>query len=151
MSVPSTPASVLVVLDTNVVMDGWLFHHPAFNVIAAALADARVRWIATQAMRDELNHVLDRAAFNSRWSVDRQAIDRAWHDHAHIVMTAASAPARCRCSDPDDQKFIDLALAHRCQWLLTRDRALLRLARAARPYGVAIVPPERFALATDPA
>ena len=30
-----------------------------------------------------------------------------------------------RCSDPDDQKFIDLAVAHRCT-LVSKDREVLR-------------------------
>jgi hypothetical protein len=34
-----------------------------------------------------------------------------------------------RCRDPDDQKFLELARACRADLLLTRDRALLELAR----------------------
>jgi predicted nucleic acid-binding protein len=34
-----------------------------------------------------------------------------------------------RCTDAADQKFIDLALASRSQWLLSRDRAVLKLRR----------------------
>jgi predicted nucleic acid-binding protein len=30
------------------------------------------------------------------------------------------------CGDPDDQKFIDLAVAHRCT-LLSKDREVLRM------------------------
>ena len=47
----------------------------------------------------------------------------------------------CRCTDPDDQKFIDLALHSGAQWLLSRDRAVLKLAREARQRGLAIVAP----------
>jgi predicted nucleic acid-binding protein len=38
--------------------------------------------------------------------------------------------------------FIDLALAHRARWLLTRDKALLSLARPARVLGVEILKPQ---------
>jgi hypothetical protein len=56
----------------------------------------------------------------------------------------AEAPAEAAalsCVDPDDQGFIDLALAHRAAWLFTRDRALLDLARRAAPSGCRIAPP----------
>jgi len=50
-----------------------------------------------------------------------------------------------RCSDGDDQKFIDLAVASGAIWLISRDRAVLRLARRASAFGLAIVTPERWA------
>ena len=50
-----------------------------------------------------------------------------------------------RCSDPDDQIFIDLAIAQGAQLLLTRDRALLKLARKAQRHGVWVATPERWA------
>lgn len=34
-----------------------------------------------------------------------------------------------RCADPDDQKFLELALASGAQCLLSKDKALLQLAR----------------------
>ena len=47
--------------------------------------------------------------------------------------------------DSDDQAFIDLAVHRRCHWLITHDRALLRLASRARPFGVQVLPPARWA------
>ena len=54
-------------------------------------------------------------------------------------VAAPGPPLRCR--DPDDQMFIDLALSARAQWLVTRDRALLVLARRARLRGVTVIRP----------
>jgi predicted nucleic acid-binding protein len=50
-----------------------------------------------------------------------------------------------RCTDPDDQVFIDLALACKARWLLSKDRALLKLARRARALGLSIQPPASWA------
>jgi len=36
-----------------------------------------------------------------------------------------------RCTDPDDQKFIDLAATSGAQWLISRDRAVLKLRKRA--------------------
>ncbi|MFT7776961.1 putative toxin-antitoxin system toxin component, PIN family [Roseateles sp.] len=53
---------------------------------------------------------------------------------------------RLVCRDPDDQKFIDLALAARARWLISRDKAVLALAKRARLRGLAILTPERWSL-----
>jgi predicted nucleic acid-binding protein len=44
--------------------------------------------------------------------------------HARLVDVPAKAPLTC--GDPDDQKFIDLAVAHRCV-LLSKDDEVLRM------------------------
>jgi len=43
-----------------------------------------------------------------------------------------TAPALPLCRDPDDQKFLELARAARADWLISKDRALLDLARRVR-------------------
>ena len=53
-------------------------------------------------------------------------------------------PPTLRCSDIDDQKFIDLAVAARAVALLSADRAVLRLARRASAWGLAITTVERW-------
>jgi len=42
---------------------------------------------------------------------------------------AAAREALPTCRDPDDQKFLEAALAARADVLVTKDRELLRLAR----------------------
>ncbi|MBW8810763.1 MAG: PIN domain-containing protein, partial [Lysobacter sp.] len=41
-----------------------------------------------------------------------------------------------RCADPDDQKFLELALAANARWLLSRDHALLVLGRRTARAGL---------------
>ena len=43
-----------VVLDTNIVLDLFIFADPATPALRAALEAKSLRWIATQVMRDEL-------------------------------------------------------------------------------------------------
>ena len=50
-------------------------------------------------------------------------------------MYCPSRRRRRRCDDPDDQVFIDLALAGEAQWLLSHDKAVLRLRRRMPPGG----------------
>jgi predicted nucleic acid-binding protein len=145
---PATPTRpALAVIDTNVVMDWLVFRNPALQPLVAALESGRVQWIATASMRHELAHVLGRGVA-SAYSPDVALIDSTWDRLARIVdAPAADAVPLLRCKDRDDQKFIELAL-HQARWLITRDRAVLRLAKRAARLGVAFTTPERW-LAPD--
>ena len=132
-------------LDTNVVLDWLLFGDPSAAPIAAAIANRQVRWIATAAMRDELAEVLRRGLAAGR-GADPAAVLAGWDAHAQMLPEPARLPAAVpmHCSDPDDQKFLALAHAAGACWLLSRDRAVLRLARRAAAAGFTICVPERW-------
>ena len=59
-------------------------------------------------------------------------------------MSLDRASPALRCADPDDQPFIDLALAAGANWLLTRDKALLALARPSLARGLVVTTPRRW-------
>jgi predicted nucleic acid-binding protein len=132
-----------LVLDTNVVLDWLAFRHPVGASLEQALASGRCRWLCTRAMRDELAHVIGRESLR-RWAIDAPALLAVFD----AVGEDIGAPEPCfagedlRCADADDQKFIDLAVVRRVHALLTRDRAVLRLAPRARRLGVLIATPE---------
>jgi len=135
-------ASPVVVLDTNVVLDWLVFRDPGCDMLRDALATGAVRWCASAAMRGELAHVLGRGVARV-WEPDIAALWTQW-DLCCTELAEASSPSaspRLRCSDPDDQMFIDFALAHGARWLLSNDRAVLKLARRACPFGLDIVTP----------
>jgi PTS system nitrogen regulatory IIA component len=60
-----------------------------------------------------------------------------WDALVSVVDVAPRCAVRCR--DPDDQMFIDLAVAHRAQ-LLSKDALVLRLAKRLLPLGVVVGP-----------
>jgi predicted nucleic acid-binding protein len=139
------PAPPLVI-DTHWTLDLWAFDDPRAAALGAAIAAGRVRWLACAAMRAELARVLTypritaflarRAALTGRSPerAARQAL-AAFDCHARLQADPPAAPPRCR--DPDDQVFIDLAVAQRAT-LLSRDRAVLALARPLRSRGVCV-------------
>jgi len=47
-------------------------------------------------------------------------------------------------------KFIDLALAHKARWLLSRDRAVLKLGRRTRPLGLEVLTPDAWIASLSP-
>lgn len=133
-----------VVLDTNAVLDWQLFRDPRAHALIDALEHARVRWLATQPMLDELADVLTRS-FGPRWEHQRErTLGDQTPSPAELHPPPPSAPAELHCTDPDDQKFVDLALHLGVRWLVTRDRALLALRRRARPLGLLIVRPQEW-------
>lgn len=114
-----------VVVDTNVALDLLLFSDPATVPLRALLAERRLDWIATQVMRDELERVLAYPHIVSRmdyYRVDAAQVLAAFDAQARLVDIAA--PVRYVCKDTDDQKFIDLAAAHRAI-LLSKDKAVI--------------------------
>lgn len=131
-----------VIVDTNVVLDWLVFRNPECDALGSALVSGRLRWLATPAMREELAHVLGRGHLDP-WQPDPEVIWATWARHCEEVAVPLSEgpPGRLRCSDPDDQKFIDLAVAAAAQCLLTRDRAVLKLARRLREHGVQVSTP----------
>ena len=136
-----------LVLDTNAVLDWLVFANPACQAFTDAITVGRVRWIVNAAVREELVHVLARGVVD-RWQPDLPRLWHTWERHAtaieHPSVGNCSPRRHPRCTDTDDQKFIDLALGTGARWLVTRDRALLKLARQARALDLAIVKPEQF-------
>jgi len=142
-----TAALPRVVIDTQVVMDWLVFHDPRVAALTAAVATGRVRWLVAPAMRDEIRHVLGRGVA-ARYAPNLAAIEAAFDSHAEVIDTVPAQPlaGRLVCRDPDDQKFIDLALAAGARWLISRDKAVLALAKRALPRGLRIVKPEALQL-----
>lgn len=134
-----------VVLDTNVLLDWLVFRDSRVTGLGCSIEGRSVRWIMTGPMTAELGRVLARREL-ARWRPDRGRVEAAVQQWAELLPAPCPDPraARPRCGDRSDQMFVDLALSGAARWLVTRDRALLRLARAARRYAVAIVPPERW-------
>jgi len=133
------------VIDTNVLLDFWVFDDPAARTLRAAIEERRVGTLRSGAVIDELVDVLMRPKFDI--STDRRfEILRHWDELATAVERTDAAPLLC--SDPSDQKFLDLAFTSGADWLVTKDKALLKLARHARRLGLLIAVPEDAALAT---
>ena len=134
----------ILVLDTNVVLDWLLCRDPRCDGLGAAIASGRLRWIASASMHDELRHVLARGIV-SRRAGDPAAVLRGWDRWAALVVPWDRPSLRpLRCSDGDDQMFIDLALQVRASALLSRDRAVLKLARRADAHGLKILTVEAW-------
>ena len=128
----------MIVLDTNIVLDIFVFDDPASLPLKSALQDRRLRWLATQAMRDELQRVLAYPQIMPRLALCRRSADEVlaqFDRHAQLMPPASKAPVSC--SDADDQKFIDLAVAYSAK-LVSKDGAVLAMAKRLSALGVQV-------------
>ncbi len=135
-----------LVIDTNWLLDLWGFCNPLSRDLGALfLSNEPPDWIATAAMRRELLAVLSRphlqAAFQARGGSHERVL-QAFDAWARIVDAPPPQPLvrPIRCTDADDQKFIDLALHCGRVVLLSKDRAVLKLKNRLHQRGVIATP-----------
>jgi predicted nucleic acid-binding protein len=137
---PDQPAPVQRVLDTNIVLDLWVFDEPRAVALRLSLETGSTQWLATAAMREELACVLDYPQIAKRLT-HRQLPASAVLDHfdrwAQLQPAAPKAPYVCK--DPDDQKFIDLAVQHTAA-LHSKDAQVLCMKKRLERCGVTLNP-----------
>ena len=128
------------VVDTNIVLDLWLFEDPATIPLRAALQSGAISHLATDSMRDELERVLTYPHLIKRMAKSNiQAPDILNRFDEYQLAAEPAAKAACTCKDPDDQKFIDLAVAHAVP-LLSKDNAILCMKKRLLESGVVLNP-----------
>lgn len=125
-----TPPRPRLVLDTNTVLALWMFRDPALAGLRARCEAGGLTLLTRDDALEELTRVLAYRQFAL------QAATRAALLAAYQSLSTPLPPARADgalplppCRDPDDQKFLEIARDGAAHALLTRDKALLRLAR----------------------
>ncbi len=127
-----------IVLDTNIVLDAFVFNDPTAEPIRQALAQNKRDWLATQPMRDELERVLAYPKIAARlafYPLTADDVLTKFDLYARIVGVAPKASVSC--SDADDQKFIDLAVAHRAL-LLSKDADIISMRKRLLAQGIIV-------------
>ena len=127
-----------IVLDTNIVLDVFVFSDAQAKPLLQALQGGSLQWIATLPMRDELERVLAYRNIAQRlnyYGLLAEQVLAQFDAMAHIVAVAAKAPVTCK--DTDDQKFIDVAVAHQAR-LLSKDNAVLCMKKRLQALSVQV-------------
>lgn len=141
-------APARLVLDTNVWLDWLVFDDPQVAPLRAACETGAAEVFIDASCAEELRRVL---AYPLRKSVLEEAAREAAMRRCLALAKQAEAPAGTLpplplCRDADDQKFLELARAARADALLTKDRALLELARRKYAWiGFRILTPQAWA------
>ncbi|MDY7578559.1 putative toxin-antitoxin system toxin component, PIN family [Herbaspirillum sp. RTI4] len=140
----------IVVLDTNVCLDLFVFYDPRWAALLAALRNGTLQAITREDCRREWQLVL-----NYKHLPPSALLPATQTDFDALIPCLPMPVSECDirlpvCSDPDDQKFLELAYQSGAQYLITKDKALLKCAGKARRSGLfAIIPPQAWALADE--
>jgi putative PIN family toxin of toxin-antitoxin system len=122
---PASAGVAQIILDTNIVLDLLVFNDAATPPLREALQAGHLQWIATLPMRDELERVLAYPQIAKRLQFYGLTAEQVLQARdAQVQVVAVPPKASVTCKDPDDQKFIDLAVTHRCL-VLSKDQAVL--------------------------
>ena len=137
--------SELAVLDTNICLDLFVFHDALASDLLKAIQDNTLIAITREDCRSEWLRVLDYpklALDETEKELSKQAFDR----HIRIIdpekRDYRTLPV---CRDKDDQKFMELAYDAHASCLITKDKALLKLAIKNRKNGYfTIITPDQW-------
>jgi len=129
-----------IVLDTNVCLDLFIFRDPRWEDLHLALRENRLQAVTRADCRNEWLHVLS----YSHLRLDSSRREQASAEFDALI-TRMDAPPRTQalplCKDTDDQKFLELARDSHASALITKDKALLKLARKTARAGLFLIAP----------
>ncbi|MBD8049591.1 PIN domain-containing protein [Limnohabitans radicicola] len=132
--------AVLRVLDTNIVLDLWVFDEPKALSLKSSLEAGTTQWIATAAMREELARVLTYPQIAKRLTARALPADAVLaHFDRHTQLRPDAPKAEYTCKDADDQMFIDLAVQHGAA-LHSKDAEVLCMKKRLERCGVTLNP-----------
>lgn len=122
-------AAVRVVLDTNVLLSLFVFADSRYAPLRGRLESGAWRALTDSRCLHEFQRVLAYPMFSLDAAAQLAAYD-AYARLATVVAAPLADPVDLpECEDPDDQKFLELARDGKAQWLVTSDKALLKLGR----------------------
>ena len=133
-----------IVIDTNVCLDLFVFRDPRWAGLLAALESGAVDAVTRADCRDEYLHVLH---YPHLPLDDGSRPDAAARFDALIRVVAPDSRAIRLpvCTDRDDQKFLEIARDADAAILVTKDKALLKLAKKTAREGLfRIMTPEAW-------
>jgi putative PIN family toxin of toxin-antitoxin system len=150
MTIQASPQRL--VLDTNVCLDLFVFRDPRWAALLQAMRDGSVQAVTRADCRMEWQLVLDYPHLKVDPALKPDLMET--FDALIACMDAPAAPDPAIdaiklpvCSDRDDQKFLEAALQARADILITKDKALLKLARKTARAGLfAIMAPQAWTL-----
>ena len=136
---------LLLVLDTNVCLDLFVFHDPRWGDLLRGLQTGALKAVTNNGCREEWLAVLQYTHLpvndDNRPSIV-DAFDKLIERANPMALSAIKLPD---CTDPDDQQFMELARDIKATHLITKDKALLKCAKRVANAGMfQILKPEAF-------
>lgn len=133
-----------VVIDTNVCLDLFVFKDPRWTLILSGLKDGSIIAVTREDCRNEWLAVLHYSHLPVN-NENREQIILEFDASISCIKPLAKLHHLPRCTDKDDQKFLEIARDAEVHTLITKDKALLKLAKKNRQLGYySIEAPEKF-------
>lgn len=119
-----------IVLDTNVCIDLFVFKDPRWTRLLNSMEAQQVEAVTRRDCRNEWLLVLD----YPHLPLDENSRSEARARFDTLITCIEPLPVSSRevlpvCKDKEDQKFLELALQAGAETLITKDKALLKLAK----------------------
>ena len=143
-----------IVLDTNVCLDLFMFRDPRCQHLLSAMQQDQVECVTSSSCRMEWTLVLNYKKL-ALTEVQQQSLLAEFDALIHVIPDdEASIDLLIKlplCRDKDDQKFLVLAHTAQADFLITKDKALLKLARKTSRLGLfTITSPEAWTKLYEP-
>lgn len=126
-----------VILDTNVFISGIFFSGPPSQILKA-WANKYFQLVLSQPILDEYQRVSEELSFKFPSDDISQIIDLVT---IHGLFVDTRGVSIAVCDDPDDDKFIECAVAGNCKIIISGDKHLLNLSEYRE---IAILTPRDF-------
>ena len=130
-----------VVLDTNVLISGFLNPQGPPGSLLKALKEGRFTLVTSPEINEEVLEVANRPKLRDKYGLGNSLFDMAvilWK----LAEVVTDLPSVKIVSDPDDDKFLSAALGGQADYLVTGDTRHLLVLKEWR--GIQIVNPARF-------
>lgn len=126
---------MLVVIDTNVLINAWRDDFSYDRMIIQTVIDGKIQAAATQSIWREYQLILDRLVNDQR---HRDLINIFLNN---ITMATARSVSSVVKYDHEDEKFVACALSVKASYIITHDSHLLEVDSYN---GIQIITPEKF-------
>ena len=120
----------VVVFDTNVLLDLFIFNNFRALHLKQALIEGKIDALATPATLEEFADVIARPLF-SLDQAQQEQIFLQWQGLARALDDKDLMKSPWACQDSDDQVFLDLAFTAKPCTLISKDNEVLRFANKA--------------------
>lgn len=136
----------IVVLDTNIALDWLVFEDGGMPELMAAIESRQLVIATNEACIDELKRVLAYPIFALDAATQNACLEK-YRAYTMPFVPRESLLGRVpRCSDRDDQKFLELAAHARAVALISKDNAVLGLKRSMKErFGCELLAPKHTA------
>lgn len=131
----------LAVIDTNVWLDLYFWDDAGVESLKALIEAKRISVCTTLECLEELADVIHRPQFALTVEKQHELLKRVL-SVCTLVVQPTDVTVKCR--DGDDQKFLNLAHALKADFLVTKDKLVLKAGKKLKKFGTLTVTPSHF-------